>query len=538
MESKIENISNNQGVIDLFKGLIGSNLSLKNGIESDNFSSMLEKFSSKNSNDKNIVKKDNVLKTKEVSNDSKNIAFSNDKNSNNIKKSDNKSSNEVNNRVRKNEIQKTQNESIEDNKIKPIKTESKKVLEEEDTKEIEKLSEDNEKVEVFEISDENDLDVTFKLDEELISKIMSALENTNKFSQNELQTIKDALKETSETFSELNLKDLFDNLKDFLESTNLTVNNLDDFIKNVQDVVKEFFDENKITLNVSEINNETNEKIDLVTNKNQDLETKETGDEKSNVALTFEKILNDILKANFINNESEDNKNSTNFDYNFNNLLKNNTNNNQDNIRELINSNFRELINEGTIENSSMISLEKNFNNTQDIIKTLNIEAKNLVDVNLKKDVSLKTLDSVTSLRVLERVEEVLKAVSSSKDGSTISLRLDPPSLGEVKVDISYKYGSLFARIIAESQEVENLLKSKANELYQVLRDSGLDSENVNVFIASKDSSLNFEGNNENKNDSSFKNNLKVVKENTNISENNEIKLDVVNQISDSKWIA
>ena len=82
MESKLENISNNQWVMDIFKGLIGSNLSLKNGIESDNFSSMLEKFSSKNSNDKN---------------------------SNNIKKSDNKSSynkysSEINNRVRKNEI--------------------------------------------------------------------------------------------------------------------------------------------------------------------------------------------------------------------------------------------------------------------------------------------------------------------------------------------------------------------------------------------------------------------------------------------------
>ncbi len=91
MESKLENISNNQWVMDIFKGLIGSNLSLKNGIESDNFSSMLEKFSSKNSNDKN---------------------------SNNIKKSDNKSSynkysSEINNRVRKNEIKKSQEDNID-----------------------------------------------------------------------------------------------------------------------------------------------------------------------------------------------------------------------------------------------------------------------------------------------------------------------------------------------------------------------------------------------------------------------------------------
>ena len=203
----------------------------------------------------------------------------------------------------------------------------------------------------------------------------------------------------------------------------------------------------------------------------------------------------------------------------------------------MINSSFNELIKEGTIENSSIMNLENNFNNTQDFIKTLNIEAKNLTNIDIKNDTSLKSLDSVTSSRVLERVQEVLKAVSSSKGGSTISLRLDPPSLGEVKVDMSFKNGSLFARIIAESQEVENLLKSKVNELYQVLKDSGIDADNINVFIASKDNFLNFENDNENQKEALVKNSLKVIKDNSDQEETSEI-MPNINQISDSKWIA
>ena len=503
MESKLENISNNQWVMDIFKGLIGSNLSLKNGIESDNFSSMLEKFSSKNSNDKN---------------------------SNNIKKSDNKSSynkysSEINNRVRKNEIKKAQ----EDNEIKPIKTEYK-----EDAKEIEKFNEVNETAEENETIDENNKDVILKLDDELISKIISTLENTNKFSQNELQTIKDALKETSENFQELNLKDLFDNLKDFLESANLNVANLDEFLNDVKDVIKEFFDENKITLKLNEINSDTNEKFELVSSNTK--EDTESNDTKSIIS-TFEKILNDVFKSNLVGSENNENQDNTNLGFNLDNLFKNNNNKNHFDVKDLINSSFNELIKEGTIENSSIMNLENNFNNTQDFIKTLNIEAKNLTNIDIKNDTSLKSLDSVTSSRVLERVQEVLKAVSSSKDGSTISLRLDPPSLGEVKVDMSFKNGSLFARIIAESQEVENLLKSKVNELYQVLKDSGIDADNINVFIASKDNFLNFENDNENQKEALVKNSLKVIKDNSDQEETSEI-IPNINQISDSKWIA
>ena len=290
MESKLENISNNQWVMDIFKGLIGSNLSFKNGIESDNFSSMLEKFSSKNSNDKN---------------------------SNNITKSDNKSSynkysSEINNRVRKNEIKKAQ----EDNKIKPIKTEYK-----EDAKEIEKFNEVNETAEENETIDENNKDVILKLDDELISKIISTLENTNKFSQNELQTIKDALKETSENFQELNLKDLFDNLKDFLESANLNVANLDEFLNDVKDVIKEFFDENKITLKLNEINSDTNEKIELASSNTK--EDTESNDTKSIIS-TFEKILNDVFKSNLVGSENNENQDNTNLGFNLDNLFKNN----------------------------------------------------------------------------------------------------------------------------------------------------------------------------------------------------------------------
>ena len=70
-----------------------------------------------------------------------------------------------------------------------------------------------------------------------------------------------------------------------------------------------------------------------------------------------------------------------------------------------------------------------------------------------------------------------------------------------------------------------------------MLKDSGIDADNINVFIASKDNFLNFENDNENQKEALVKNSLKVIKDNSDQEETSEI-IPNINQISDSKWIA
>lgn len=85
--------------------------------------------------------------------------------------------------------------------------------------------------------------------------------------------------------------------------------------------------------------------------------------------------------------------------------------------------------------------------------------------------------------RAMERVDAALKEVAHSKDGKTISVRLDPQHLGEVKVDVSLRDGTLHARIAAESTDVAHALRERAHELVALLRRAGIDADKVTVTV-------------------------------------------------------
>ena len=85
--------------------------------------------------------------------------------------------------------------------------------------------------------------------------------------------------------------------------------------------------------------------------------------------------------------------------------------------------------------------------------------------------------------KAMERVENALREVSKSKDGKTISVRLDPPSLGSVKIDVSYRDGALHARVAAETPQVAQMLRERAHELQTMLRRSGIDAQKITVSV-------------------------------------------------------
>ena len=95
-----------------------------------------------------------------------------------------------------------------------------------------------------------------------------------------------------------------------------------------------------------------------------------------------------------------------------------------------------------------------------------------------------KHLSKATTQRMLERVEATLKEAARSRDGKTISLRLDPAQLGRVKVDVSLREGTLHARITPENQQVMVSLREHAHELQGALRKLGLNVDSVTVTVS------------------------------------------------------
>ena len=92
-------------------------------------------------------------------------------------------------------------------------------------------------------------------------------------------------------------------------------------------------------------------------------------------------------------------------------------------------------------------------------------------------------LPRAVQTKTIERIEDALREVARSKDGKTISLRLDPPELGTVKIEVTVKDGTLSAKIVSESSQVTQVIRDKAFELQSVLRKLGLSVERVQVSV-------------------------------------------------------
>ena len=99
-------------------------------------------------------------------------------------------------------------------------------------------------------------------------------------------------------------------------------------------------------------------------------------------------------------------------------------------------------------------------------------------------------------LKAFEKVESALKEAAKARDGKTISLRLDPPNLGSVKVDVSMREGRLHARIQVDSQTVSQMLRDGSHELLTALRKLGINIERVSVAINHGGFEQNFESDN------------------------------------------
>ncbi len=503
MNNEIIQSSENQQVSNLFSQLLSKNSSQNYVATDNNFSSLMENISSKSK--MNFERK----KVNESTIEKQDV----------IKTSDNKAV-----KVRKNDseddIKKDENDiyAVKEKSVKKEETTPSGVEEESKVEELPEEETDKNK-----LQDED----TSSIQYEFIQTMMQTLKDTGNFSNEELSDIKNFLEKN------LNFKDGFD-LNKFLENLQTSLGNETfeklsslDVFESLQESIKIFFTTNNIDVSKQEISSKLKD-------GNLFIDKVEKADEepKSSLLTIFENLLTNIFDEDpSLNNDKKTIlSNMLSFSTNTDSVSQNLD---LTSLGDFLQGNMQNP----NYENSSMMNLTKKFEDTQDIMKIIsgtNTDSNNI----LSAKESIKTLDSIASTRVMERVEEALKAVSKSKDGSTISLRLDPPSLGEVKIDVTMKDGILFARLQADSNDVENLLKNKSLELQQVLQDAGLDVDSINVYIASKDSE-------EDKNQSSNSNN-EDKKENKKIifsddlenASESTIKNESEPKMQASKWIA
>ena len=116
--------------------------------------------------------------------------------------------------------------------------------------------------------------------------------------------------------------------------------------------------------------------------------------------------------------------------------------------------------------------------------------------VSEKSHVSPLTRRTVLSQEFVDKVKEVLQNAAVNKTNDTISVKVDPPHLGEIQVRIKHKNGELFAKLTPENKEVEQVLKTKVSELSQVIQAIGFHSKDIHIQIGNDTSvEYSFQGN-------------------------------------------
>ena len=99
---------------------------------------------------------------------------------------------------------------------------------------------------------------------------------------------------------------------------------------------------------------------------------------------------------------------------------------------------------------------------------------------------NLRTPGRVYS-QVMERIKEVVKQTQEKRlNENSISLRLDPPELGGIKIELSLQNSTMHARFVTDSAEALQIIRERGQDLQQLLRKSGLNLADATVSFFSK----------------------------------------------------
>lgn len=90
---------------------------------------------------------------------------------------------------------------------------------------------------------------------------------------------------------------------------------------------------------------------------------------------------------------------------------------------------------------------------------------------------------------ILKQVSEKIN-YSLSKGESSVTIRLNPPALGQVNVNLSMKNNQLQAIIVADSVQAKNILESNINQLKIALEGNNIEIDKVSVFVGNEENNF------------------------------------------------
>jgi flagellar hook-length control protein FliK len=85
--------------------------------------------------------------------------------------------------------------------------------------------------------------------------------------------------------------------------------------------------------------------------------------------------------------------------------------------------------------------------------------------------------------KIIDRIQQIAQDLVVQKTPTSMIVRLDPPELGELTVKISQRADQLFARVSAESPEVEKFLNTRVHEITNARASAGIKTDNIHVVI-------------------------------------------------------
>ncbi|HBG20928.1 MAG TPA: hypothetical protein DDY32_17105 [Desulfobulbaceae bacterium] len=93
------------------------------------------------------------------------------------------------------------------------------------------------------------------------------------------------------------------------------------------------------------------------------------------------------------------------------------------------------------------------------------------------------TLPSGTVVREEEVIQQVIERFQISRKtlDTQINIKLHPAELGELKIDLTVKEGSIRANVVAQSQHAQEILEKNMTKLRTVLEEHGFTVENITV---------------------------------------------------------
>jgi len=93
------------------------------------------------------------------------------------------------------------------------------------------------------------------------------------------------------------------------------------------------------------------------------------------------------------------------------------------------------------------------------------------------------TLPSGTVVREEEVIQQVIERFQISRKtlDTQINIKLHPAELGELKIDLTVKEGSIRANVVAQSQHAQEILEKNMTKLKTVLEEHGFTVENITV---------------------------------------------------------